>query len=516
MKDKFNDILGKARDLPKVQRVGLSAAFAAITAIPVLLMLMRSDPEYQLLVDGSNEGVPDIIQAFEEAQLSMDVKKNGSIWVSEADLSRANMLLARTGYPNYAATSYDKLLGNDSLYMSQNKEALLNRQILEENLASAISSIDKIRNAHVRLALASETSFLRSDTPSTASVVVVMEGRESLNQGQVEAIGNLVSSGVRNLPLENVKIIDQHGQLLSNFDEDEASRERRGERVGTYEREYDRRAEKHLNALYGYENITVSSTFNVNFDKVTNTTREPIEPSVVLSKQSERRYDGEGGTPMGVPGATANQPPDQAGFENGPDGGGQGGGGTNGNEEYVNEITNFEVGTSITNTEFQVGNIEEVNIVSIIDAAVVPEEDRQAVIDEMTEALTRLSPTPDLTNVSVIIREFAEVDIPEEELNFWQTPQATTIIEAVINKGLVAFIALLAYLLAGRALRNKQDDMDEDEIAEQEAGDVEVEEELTYEQLVERLKSLVDEHPKHVSEALRSIMTEKAESEDDD
>lgn len=515
MKDKFNDILGKARDLPKVQRVGLSAAFAAITAIPVLLMLMRNDPNYQLLVDGTNEGVPDIIQAFEEARLDMDVKKNGSIWVAETDMSRANMLLARTGYPNYAATSYDKLLGSDSLYMSQNKEALLNRQILEENLASAISSIDKVRNAHVRLALASETSFLRSDTPSTASVVVVMEGRETLRQGQVEAIGNLVSSGVRNLPLENVKIIDQHGQLLSNFDDDEASRVRRGERVGTYEREYDKRAEKHLNALYGYNNITVSSTFNVNFDKVTNTTREPIESSVLLSKQSERRYDGEGGTPMGIPGATSNQPPDHADFDSRPDGG-QWGGQSNGSEEYINEITNYEVGTSITNTEFQVGSIEEVNVVSIIDAAVVPEEDRQAVIDEMTQALTRLSPTPDLTNVNVIVREFADVEIPEEELNFWQTPQATTIIEAVINKGLVAFIALLAYLLAGRALRNKEDDLDEDEDGENTEEGVEVEEELSYDQLVERLKSLVDEHPKHVSEALRSIMTEKAESQDNE
>ena len=216
---------------------------------------------------------------------------------------------------------------------------------------------------------------------------------------------------------------------------------------------------------------------------------------------------------MGIPGATSNQPPDHADFDNAPDGGANLG--SPGHEGYVNEITNYEVGSSITNTEYQVGTVEEVSVVSILDGRNIPEEQREEIIEDLSEALSLLSPVPAQTNVAVIIRDFAEVEIPEEDLDFWQTPQAMTIFETVFNKGVVAFIALLAYLLASRALRNRQDDMVVNGIEEDESSIEMVDSELTYEQLVERLQSLVDEHPKHVAEAMRNIITERAEENDE-
>lgn len=506
MRDTLNNIVGKARSLPKAQRIGISAGFASITAIPVLFLLLQNEPSYRLLVKSGVENTSEIVEALEGSQVLFDVRSNGSIWVADRDMGKANMLLAKAGYPDYATTSYDLLLENDSLYMSQNKEALLGRQILEENLAAAISSIEGVKRAHVRLALASETSFLREDQPSSASVVVVMDRSLDLDKQQVKAIGSLVSSGVKNLPLENVKIINQNGRLLSDFGDEDLTGAKGAEVSGDREREFDRKAKKHLHAMFGYDGITVTSTFDINFDKVRNTTKEPIESTVVLSRQVEKRYDGEDGVTRGIPGSTSNQPPGQAGFEGGVDGGG-GASSSSGGETYLNEITNYEVGTSITNTEFQVGNVENVNVVSIIDGRRVTEEEEAAVVEEVTEALTRLSPVPEQTTVSVIVRDFAEFEVPEQEVNFWQTPQAVSIFEIMINKGLVAFIALLAYLIAGRFLRTKEEDEEEEEVAHIDE-DSDEENTLSHEDLTEQLLTMVNDQPRQVTEAMRSVMLE--------
>ena len=62
--------------------------------------------------------------------------------------------------------------------------------------------------------------FVRDQTPPTASIFVKQKNGRKLDQTQVLAITNLVSSSVPAMNPSNVSIIDQFGNLLSNAPDD--------------------------------------------------------------------------------------------------------------------------------------------------------------------------------------------------------------------------------------------------------------------------------------------------------
>lgn len=502
MNKKVQDFLGALRALPKAQRVGLSVGVGALIGVPALFLALQSDPQMKMMVPSNAEGISSIIEELEKAQVRFEVNSNGSVWVVRDDISQANLVLAKAGYPEHASTSYDKLLADDSLYMSQNKEALRSRQILEENLESTIQALDGVERAHVRLAIASETSFLKRTDPSSASVVVIMKGSRELSSEMVTAIGGLVANGVKNLPLKNVKVIDKKGRLLSSFDQ-EGSSSAGEETTKKFERDYDSRAVQHLSAIFGFDAISVSSTFNVNFDKVTNTTKVPIDPSVVLSRQIEKRSDGKELGSSGIPGATSNQPPDHADYSSS-----RSAGSTSGSdgESYINEIINYEVGTSITRTESQVGNIENVNVVAVVDQSKLdPNVDLENMRDELSNALSLLSPVPELTNVRMIFSTFNVPEMPEAvEEPFWKQSYFISYVDAMLGKLIAVVLALIGFLLARRVLAPKEDTASDSNAELVDLGEEEVP--PSYEQLEEELRQFIEQQPENVSEAIRSVL----------
>lgn len=511
MKNNLNQWLDKARSLPAAQRIGLGAGAAAIVAVPMVLMLLKGEPDYRFVVASEQKGVPEIISQFDAAQIGYEVRGDGSIWVAEGDSGRANMVLAKLGFSSYAGTSYEKLLSNDSLYMSKQKETLLSRQILEENLEMSIGTMDAIESVSVRLALASESGFLKQQAPSSAAVVLNIKPGKRLTSDQVRAIGNLVSAGVRNLPLKNVKILDQKSNLLSNFDE-EGGTSSSTRLVTQLEENYATMARQHFYTIYGYDAFTVTSTFDVNFDKVKNTTKTPVDSTVVLSEQSEKKYDGDKTGAGGVPGATSNKPPGQSEFSGSSSSGGNGGAETG--KTYENSIINYEVGTSITTTENQVGNIQHVGVVAYIDEAKFVQEDgeadedfearKQAAIQEAQEALLNISPNPELTTVQVYLRSFNNPVVEEADVEFWESDRGLDLIELLIKAGAGILTFVIAFfLITSRLLKKKEEPVVDEEVVVEEA---EIENELSFDELRDGLIKHVDENPELVSESLSAML----------
>src|SRR5690606_36794489 len=57
--------------------------------------------------------------------------------------------------------------------------------------------------------------FVREDAPPSASVMIRMARGRQLSESQVSAMANLVAASVPGLAIEAVRIVDQHGRLLS-------------------------------------------------------------------------------------------------------------------------------------------------------------------------------------------------------------------------------------------------------------------------------------------------------------
>ena len=106
------------------------------------------------------------------------------------------------------------------LGISRSVEGVRLRQVQEAELAKSITEISSVKSARVHLALPEKSVFVRDQTPPTASVFVSLKNGRKLEKTQVLAITNLVSASVPAMSPNNVSIIDQFGNLLSNAPDD--------------------------------------------------------------------------------------------------------------------------------------------------------------------------------------------------------------------------------------------------------------------------------------------------------
>jgi type III secretory pathway lipoprotein EscJ len=90
------------------------------------------------------------------------------------------------------------------------------RAARQGELEMTIKQIDGVESVRVHLAEASKSVFVRDDAPPTASVMVRMAKGRKLADGQVSAIVNLVAGSVPGLSPDAVRVVDQHGRLLSD------------------------------------------------------------------------------------------------------------------------------------------------------------------------------------------------------------------------------------------------------------------------------------------------------------
>src|SRR5207249_146624 len=97
----------------------------------------------------------------------------------------------------------------------QFQEQVNYQRALEGELARSIQTLSSVQSARVHLAIPKPSIFIREQQKPTASVLINVYPGKTLDHTQVAGIAHLVSSSLPDLPLNNVSIVDQNGNLLS-------------------------------------------------------------------------------------------------------------------------------------------------------------------------------------------------------------------------------------------------------------------------------------------------------------
>ena len=108
------------------------------------------------------------------------------------------------------------------LFRSLEGERLLAAR--ERELELTIMQIDGVEAVRVHLAEPEKSVFVRDNAAPTASVMVKLARGRQLADSQVSAIVNLVAGSVPSLVVDAVKVIDQHGRLLSSAKDGDTDR----------------------------------------------------------------------------------------------------------------------------------------------------------------------------------------------------------------------------------------------------------------------------------------------------
>ena len=109
-----------------------------------------------------------------------------------------------------------ELMENQKLGTSQFLEQVNFQRALEGELARTIQALANVQAARVHLAMPKASVFLRDQQKPTASVMLNLHPGRPLEPQQVSAIVHLVASSVPELPVANVTVVDQNGNLLSD------------------------------------------------------------------------------------------------------------------------------------------------------------------------------------------------------------------------------------------------------------------------------------------------------------
>ncbi|HKU00112.1 MAG TPA: flagellar basal-body MS-ring/collar protein FliF, partial [Paraburkholderia sp.] len=205
--------LGKVRGNP---RAPLIVAVAVLVAVVAGLILWSRAPDYKVLYSNlSDRDGGAIITALQAANVPYKLSDGGgAILVPSDQVGEMRLRLAQQGLPKSGSVGFE-LMDNQKFGISQFAEQVNYQRALEGELEQTIQSIQSVKSARVHLAIPKPSVFVREREAPTASVLVNMYPGRVLDDGQVAAITHMVAAAVPNLPVRNVTVVDQDGNLLT-------------------------------------------------------------------------------------------------------------------------------------------------------------------------------------------------------------------------------------------------------------------------------------------------------------
>ncbi len=299
------------RGSPKLL-LGITAA--AVISVIIALVFWAKDPGYRVLFSNiSDEDGGAIVAQLSQMKVPYRIDTpGGTIMVPESQVHELRMKLAQQGLPKGGSVGFE-LLDQEKFGISQFSEQVNFQRALEGELARTIENLGAIQHARVHLAVPKPSMFVREQKLPTASVTLKLIQGRTLDDGQVTAITHLISSAVSGLPAENVTIVDQRGNLLTQSGE-RGLQTSQLKYTSEIETDYQQRIQRILAPLVGESNVRAQVTAQLDFTQQEQT-KEQYQPNAdpekmaIRSRQSSQSAQGNARGVSGVPGALSNQPP---------------------------------------------------------------------------------------------------------------------------------------------------------------------------------------------------------------
>jgi len=468
--------LGQLRQLSNQKKIGLILSAAAVIALAIGGLMWSQSPEYRTLYNNvSDQDGSNIIAALQQMNIPYKFSGNGSsILIPEKHIHEVRLKLAGQGLPKGSLPGFE-IMENQKFGSSQFLEQINYQRALEGELARSVQSLSSVQSARVHLAMPKPSVFAREKQQPSVSVLVNLYPGRVLSMDQVSAIVHLMSSSVPNLPVKNVTIVDQNGNLLStpnDHKQDARFDAKQLAYIKELEEGYIRRIETILAPIVGANNVRAQVTADLDFSHVERAeeTYRPnnteTEGASIRSQQTMEavstgsKFDG------GIPGALSNRPPENAAApieidkKKKP--------ATTPEEDEKNKkdpplptdkkkesTTNYEVDKTVQHTKQSTGNIKRLTAAVVVNYRKKVNENGEAAHDALTE--------DELKEINNLVREamgysekrgdsltvtnslFMDQDLSSETV-FWKDPENIMLAKDFGKQLLIAALVLFFLL----------------------------------------------------------------------
>lgn len=501
-----------------------------IMIIVMVLNMAPSKPMEVLYTDLTPKDAAAIIEKLDEERITYQLENEGTtILVPSESKYNTRLKLAAENLPQGHAGL--ELFRETSFGETQMDKKVKYQEALQGELARTIQSLDKVRAANVILAMPEDTLFSDNEQPAKASVVIRTQDSQVLTSREVQGILNLVANSVEGLTTENVVIVDQYGNMVSDnmlLDNQNITSQVQAQMLmkRSFEKEKEKAIQTMLDKTLGQDNSVVRVHADLIFDNREQRDERYFHdedgPFIRSQSITEEASTQTTVNPVGIPGTDTNIPQY---LEVDPN--------AQGESTYERETsdTNYEINRTETVTQFAKGDVNYNNLtVSVLVNRSSPqqetlgdtEEVRIEKIRSIVASATGLKPN---NNDGVSLEDQISVAL----IDFYTEPQPEPAAQSVISQlmqsplapVLIALLALLLLVLIILLLRKRSataeiegldsqfETVAEEELRLEDLNDKKMTpEERERQRVRQEVDKLIEENPEDAAQVLRAWLSE--------
>ncbi len=367
--------------LDRSQRLRWGALAALVAVGLIAAAVFYRQPDYKLLFSNvSDKDGGAIVAQLTQMNVPYKYSEGGGAILIPADrVHDVRLKLATQGLPKGSVTGFE-LMENSKFGITQFQERLNFQRGLEGELTRSILALNAVQSARVHLALPNQNGFFREQQKPSASVLLSLHPGRMLDRAQIAGIVHLVASSVPEMDPAAVSVLDDSGKLLSQSPDGNAGGVDMQQFLYTQqvEQQYVRRILDILEPVVGKNNVKAQVSAELDFSQTESTSEQhrpnqsaeggAIRSQQVMESNAEKALV----PPTGVPGATSNQPPQNAtapinGANPAPQAA-DGGQERNSQGSKRESITNYEVDKTVKVTRGSTGAIKRLTAAVVVNA----------------------------------------------------------------------------------------------------------------------------------------------------
>jgi flagellar M-ring protein FliF len=293
------------------QRISIVMATVAVFGGLIAMAFWSSRADYALLYGKLDEAeAGKVIAALDEAKVPYQVRSGGSIFVPSDKVYQVRMQMAGKGIPRGEGVGFE-IFDKANFGISDFVQHANYARAVQGELSRTISQLEGVDSARVMIVMPENRLLLDNLRKPTASVFVHVKGSFQLSPSAVESIKFLVANSVEGLQANNVSVVDNFGNVLSENQENDSIAGMSNNQLSArrnFEQYLTKKAQGMLEQVLGPGQAVVRVSADINWDTVTRT-EEKFDPdgqvvrtSVITDENTESSTLPTGG----APGSTAN------------------------------------------------------------------------------------------------------------------------------------------------------------------------------------------------------------------
>jgi flagellar M-ring protein FliF len=298
------------RQLGLNQRISIVMATAVVFIGLGTMAFWSSRPDFALLYGKLDDSeASKIVAALDESKVPYQVR-GGSIYVPSDKVYQVRMQMAGKGIPRGEGVGFE-IFDKANFGISDFVQRANYTRAVQGELARTISQLDQIESARVMIVMPENRLVIDNGRKPTASVFVRVRGNAPLPAAAVNSIRFLVANSVEGLLVNNVSVVDNQGNVLSENEENDSLAGLSNNQLTArrnFEQYLSKKAQGMLEQVLGAGQAVVRVSTELNWD-TTKRSEVKYDPDGQVAKTTtinDENTETSTSTPGGPPGVTAN------------------------------------------------------------------------------------------------------------------------------------------------------------------------------------------------------------------